>query len=75
VLIRRIEAAEIQLWHRIEQEEDQVALGQLGRRTMRVLPIALGLPGTIRFLPALTHHRSPSIWVIEASSAEKGIIA
>src|SRR5262249_14121950 len=57
------------------QEEDQVALGQLRRRAMGVLPIALGLPGTICFLPVLTHHRSPSGCVIEAAYAEKGIIA
>src|SRR5262249_31392730 len=42
---------------------------------MGVLPIALGLPGTICFLPVLTHHRSPSGCVIEAAYAEKGIIA
>jgi hypothetical protein len=42
---------------------------------MRVLPIALRLPGTIRFLPVLTHPRSPSGCVIEASYAEKSIIA
>ena len=75
VLIGRIEAAQIQLRHGIEQEEDQVALGQLRRRAMRVLLIALGLPGTIRFLPALTHHHSPSVCGIEAAYTENGIIA
>src|SRR6266568_6715247 len=34
---------------------------------MRLLPIALGLPGTIRFPTAIAHHRSPPGRVIEVS--------
>src|SRR5215470_2411345 len=30
ILIRRIEPAQIQLWHQIEQEEDHIALRQFG---------------------------------------------
>src|SRR5712691_7472200 len=42
---------------------------------MRLLPIALGLPGTIGFPTAIAHHRSPHRQVTEVSYAGKNIIA
>src|SRR6266404_5173795 len=75
LLIGGVEALQAQLGHDIEQEEDSIALRQLGRWAMRFLPIALRLPGAIRFPTGLTHHCSPSVWVAEASYAERGIIA
>src|SRR2546428_14186147 len=41
---------------------------------MRLLPIALGLPGTIGFPTAIAHHRSPHGQVTEVSYAGKNII-
>jgi hypothetical protein len=67
VRIRRIDAAELSLWHGIAPEEPPGALGQLRPRALRVLPRALGLPRTRRVLPGLTPPRSPSGCVIEAS--------
>src|SRR5262249_14789937 len=61
ILIRRIETAQIQLRHQIEQEEDHIALRQLGVRTLRFLSVALGLPEPIRFPLGLAHHRSPCV--------------
>jgi hypothetical protein len=57
--IRGIEAAYIQLGHDIEQEKDQVALGQLGGRAMGLLLVALRLPRTIGFATGLAHDHSP----------------
>src|SRR5437867_7753101 len=42
---------------------------------MRLLPIALGLPGTRGFPTAIAHHRSPHRQVTEVSYAGKNIIA
>jgi len=42
---------------------------------MRFLAIALRLPEAIRFPTGLTPHRSPRVWVTEASYTEKGGIA
>jgi hypothetical protein len=56
-------------------DSDQVALGQLRRRAVRFLLVALGLPGSIPFPSVIAHPRSPSVWVTETSCAEKGIIA
>ena len=56
LLIERIETAHIQLGHRIQQDEDQIALRQLGLRAMGLLSIALGLPRPIRFPGGLAHH-------------------
>src|SRR6266436_7326536 len=75
VLVGGIEAASTQPGHGIDQQKDQVALGQFGRRAMRLLPIALGLPGTIGFPTAIAHHRSPHVRVTEVAYAGKIIIA
>jgi hypothetical protein len=56
LLIWRIETAHIQLGHQIEQEEDPIALRPFGVRALRFLPIALGLPGPLRFPLGLAHH-------------------
>jgi len=45
-----------------------------GRRAMRLLPIALGLPGTIGFPTAIAHHRSPHGQVTEVSYTGKNFI-
>src|SRR6266851_1262810 len=41
---------------------------------MRLLPIALGLPGTIGFPTAIAHHRSPHGQVTEVSYTGKNFI-
>src|SRR4029453_570276 len=65
VLIWRIEPAYIQLGHRIQQEEDQVAFRQLSLRAMSLLSVALGLPGPIVFPVGLAHHGSPGCCVTQ----------
>ena len=65
LLVGGVEAAQLQLGDRIEQEEDQVALGELGLRAMGFLPVALWLPGTVRFSTVLAHAWSPRVAVAE----------
>src|SRR5215470_17013013 len=69
ILIGRIETAQIQLGHRIHHEENYIAFGQLGVGAMSLIPVALGLPGPIRFLVRLAHQWSPRVGVT------KGLIA
>src|SRR5207249_12237633 len=59
----------------IEQEEHQVPLGQLRRRALRLVLVALRLPRTIRFPTVLAHHGSPRVCVKEGWHTGKGIIA
>src|SRR2546427_12329900 len=61
LFIRRVETLQVQPGHRIEQEEHQVTLGEFARWALRLVPIALRFPGTIRFATGLTHHGSPSV--------------
>src|SRR5262249_40994868 len=67
ILIEGIETTQIQLGHRIQQKEDQIALRQLGLRAMSLLPVALVLPRPIGFPGALAHHWSPCGCVTKGS--------
>src|SRR5205085_5460472 len=71
VLIGRIETAQVQPRYRIEQEEGQIALRQLGVRAMGLLPVALGLPRTIRFPVLVAHQPSPYSDRLEDTQSKK----
>src|SRR4029453_16542531 len=74
ILIRRIETAQIQLGHRIQHEENHIAFGQLGVGAMSLMPVALGLPGPIRFPGGLAHQWSPHVCVtIRLNSREESL--
>ena len=75
LFIGGIETAYIQAANSIEQEEHQVPLGQLRRRALRLVLVALRLPRTIRFPTVLAHHGSPRVCVKEGWHTGKGIIA
>src|SRR5436309_12640365 len=61
----------MQLRHGIKQEEHQVACGQLRCRALRLVPVALRIPGPICFLGLFAHPRSPHGYVTEDSQSEQ----
>src|SRR6266571_7343416 len=69
-LVGGIEAASIQLRYGIQQEEHQVALGQLRCRALCLVPVTLRVPGPIRFPVLFTHPCSPRGEVREDSQSE-----
>src|SRR6266571_3327397 len=61
LFVGRVEALQVQPGHRIDQEEHQVPLGEFARWALRLVLVALRIPGSIRFSTGLTHDGAPSV--------------